>query len=141
MDFIVTLPPHLRHNKQLYRDTISDMLPDLFTIPFASSAGYKMDWTREIIKHKKALIKLVQESRSRLDEFILGEDLIRMIKKQNPTRARLKYYIFKAIRYIRRRSKPADVILGKFFGSMHRFVSSDILIIRILLLRIYLSVE
>jgi len=139
MDFVATLPPQLRTNKLLYRKTISDMLPDFFSIPFASSAGYKVDWTREIINNKKALTELVQGSSSRLDEFIDGRDIIGMIRKQNITRAHLKVFIYKVMRYIRRRIKLADVILGKIFGPMHRYVSSDILIIRLLLLRIYLS--
>jgi len=139
LDYVSKLPPQLRDNKQMYRKTISELLPDLFAIPFPSSAGYKLNWTREIIKNKKALIALVRGSSSRLDDYIGEKELIDMIKSQNITLSKFKAFSYKTFRYIRRRIKVADKILGKISGPMGRYVSSDILIIRLLLLRIYLN--
>ncbi|MBN2259662.1 MAG: hypothetical protein JW702_03920 [Clostridiales bacterium] len=139
VDFILRLPGHLRDNKFLYRMTISKMYPDLFSIPRARVLGYKVNWAKEIAHNKNVLIELILNSDSRLDEYISRDELIRMIQRINPTLCKLRNYFIKSINYIRRRISLLDILLNKIIGPVQRVMTIDVFIIRILLLRIYLS--
>jgi hypothetical protein len=98
-----------------------------------------VNWTKEIIKFKKPLFELVNVSSRRLDEFIGKEEIIDMIQSQSIRRTNLRTFTYKTSRYLRRRIKVVDKILGEISGPMVRHVSSDIFIIRLILLRIYLA--
>ncbi|MBN1187053.1 MAG: hypothetical protein JXB49_32545 [Bacteroidales bacterium] len=139
IDFVLKLPPHFRNSKSLYKKTISELLPDLFSIPQANPKGfYSANWLKEIAKNKLSLIKLIQESNSRLDEFISKEELMNMIEKLNPKIIEIKA-LFKKIVNVPRRIKAINKILNYVFGPVYRKVSPGTIIIRLILIRIYLS--
>ena len=139
LNFISKLPMHLRKGKSLYRETIIDMYPDLFSIPRAEDLGYKVNWAKEIAKNRKALIKLNLELNSRLDEFISKEEILYMIKRINPVAYRIRLFLVTSMNYLRRKINAFDKLLENLVGPMQRRISPDLFLIRILLIRIYLS--
>jgi len=59
IDFTKELPPDLRTEKILYRETCHDMFPSLFSIPRAQSENYKSDYNKELFSQKEALLRAV----------------------------------------------------------------------------------
>ncbi len=142
LEFMNRLPVQLRKVKFLYRNTIKEMFPDLFSVGLATSSGYRVDWHRELLKHKDELISLVQETDSRLDEIISRNEVLHVIKHYGSWILRLKEYLTKALDYLGRNKlveKALNGLLGSWDHPRGSLVGSDKLLIRLLLIRIYLS--
>ena len=152
LEFMMKLPPELRKGKVLFRKTITNMLPDLFTIPTAKVSGYEANWQEEIRKNKSSLISIIESTDSLLDDFISKKQLIEMINKQGSIIEinkrgfiieKSKTFFMKAFNFIRKKSSFADRIFTIFLGprvnSTGRPVPPDRLILRLLVMRIYLS--
>jgi hypothetical protein len=143
LDFMMKVPPKLRRGKSLYLKTITRMHPDLYSIPKAKSAGYKANWRKELVKNRKLLIDLILETDSRLDELISKEEIIAILNAQCSRVIQLGSFLRRGIKYLRRKNEIADHVFNIFLGPgvciKGGFVYPDILLIRLLLMRIYLS--
>ena len=142
LEFMNRLPVQLRKVKFLYRNTIKEMFPDLFSVGLATSSGYRVDWHKELLKHKDELISLVQKTDSRLDEIISRNEVLHVIKHYGSWILRLKEYLTKALDYLGRNilvEKALNGLLGSWDHPRDSLVGSDKLLIRLLLIWIYLS--
>jgi|GEM_PF-1772885 len=143
LNFMTKLPPHLRKSKSFFRKTITNLLPDLFSITQATSSGVIADWQNELYKNGKLLIEFVLENDSRLDELISKEEIINMIQRQGSKMLKLRIFSLKALNYLRKKSRMADKVLNIVFGPRvkpnGRTVFPETLLLRLLLIRIYLS--
>jgi asparagine synthase (glutamine-hydrolysing) len=143
LDFFMRVPPEYRKDKKLFKKSISNMLPDLFSIPIAKSSGYSVNWQNELVKHRNALIELIQNTDSLLDEFISKDQMIAILNAQGSTFSQMEAFIQRGIKYLRRKYRIADQVLNILLGpgvfKKGGFVSPEKLMIRLLLMRIYLS--
>lgn len=144
LNYIATLPPQYRDYKNLYQKTIENLLPDLFSsVAEARSTGYIMDWAKEIATHKNSLIDLINSSDSRLDKVIPKKRVIDMIRFQASRRMIMRKHIKRVLTSIRRKNKIVGMVIDATFGRAYdldnRKVSLDKMILRLLIIRIYLS--
>jgi asparagine synthase (glutamine-hydrolysing) len=143
LEFMMKVPPQLRRNKYLFTKTIMKMLPDLYSIPKAKSSGYSVNWRKELVKHRNALIELIQSTDSRLDELVSKDQMIAILDSQSSSLSQLGAFFRRGIKYLRRKFRIADqlfnFVLGPGFCKQGGFVSPEKLMIRLLLMRIYLS--
>lgn len=80
LNFIGSVPLPLRKNKFLYRHTVINRYPELFSIPRATSSGnYYLDLRTECIKHKSLIRSLIKSQDSRLDELIPPDVLLKLL--------------------------------------------------------------
>lgn len=61
LDFVRHLPSDYRDNKRLYRQTCTEMFPDLFSLHRARSANYSPDWKSEISHHKNSILDVFRQ--------------------------------------------------------------------------------
>lgn len=140
LEFIKKLPPVHRQNKNLYKRTISKMLPELFEIGFATTSGYSINWELEIRKNKTKLIDFVERTDSLLDAIIPKEEIIKMIKKQSSFFQIASKNITRVILYFRKNNKLFNTVVTPFFGQLSgplssKFVFLDFLVIRLIIIR------
>ncbi|HGJ67230.1 TPA: hypothetical protein ENS27_17860 [bacterium] len=80
-DFIIKLPTHFRMGKRLYKETITDMFPQLFSIKRSSHSGFMPNWQNDIYKHRDQLKALIVDGDNPLDNIIPPELLRKLIDK------------------------------------------------------------
>ncbi len=139
LNFILKLPRSLRYGKTLYKETIFEMYPDLFSYPRAGTLGYKVNWIKEIAKHKKPIIEQIIQTESHLDEYISEKEMVKMIRRFHPTMCQMRAFYTKAVNYLRRKIPVFNQLMNKTTGPIQRFLTPDMFIIRLLLIRIYLT--
>ncbi len=142
LEFMNRLPVKLRKVKFLYRNTIKEMFPDLFSVRLAASSGYRVDWYKELQKHKNELISFVKSTDSRLDEVISKNELLNVIRQHGSWILRLKEYTIRAFNVIGRNTlvdKALSFLIGSRDYPKGSLIGSDKLLIRLLMIRIYLS--
>ncbi|NEP11745.1 MAG: hypothetical protein F6K14_16335 [Symploca sp. SIO2C1] len=148
LEFMKKMPPKLRQKKLLFRNTFGSMFPDLFAIEPATKQGDDVDLKEELHKHKDSLILHIQRTDSRLDDLISKKEIIHMLNRQGSLTQKfsllaVSVLAMKAYNYLRKKSYFLDKILRVFFGSRlnqnGKFVNSEKLLLRLLLIRIYLS--
>ena len=147
LEFMKKMPPKFRKNKLLFRNTIGSMLPDLLTIEYATTQGYEVDWIEELRKNRDSLILHIQVTDSRLDDVISKEEIIHMLKYiynwSDSLVQKVSIFAIKAYNSLRRNRYFLDKIMRVFFGPRvnqnGRSVSPEKLLLRLLLIRIYLS--
>jgi asparagine synthase (glutamine-hydrolysing) len=140
LEFIKQLPPHLRRDKLLFKNTIRDMLPDFFSMKLSTLKDVKPDLQEELHKHKDLLISLIQGTESRLDSIISKKEILSALEQKVTIIKKAKAFSIRVINYIRRRNKIADKLFNIFMG--RRVVPSmnqDQLLLRLLVIRIYLT--
>jgi asparagine synthase (glutamine-hydrolysing) len=143
LDFMKKIPPPLRRNKSIFYDTISAMFPGLYAIKRAASTGTRVDWQAEFSRNKHSLISLVQGTESRLDEIISREEIVDFIRREDTLLLKAKVFLAKALKYLGIRSRFADrvftLLLGPRLYQKSRNIDPVLLLLRLLLIRIYLS--
>jgi asparagine synthase (glutamine-hydrolysing) len=143
LEFVAKLPPRLRKNKIFYRQTISLMFPSLFNLKLASAAGYKMNWWRELVSNHRQLVELVEATDSRLDSFVSKAEFVDLLKSVAARSTKALTDLSRGVNYVRKRSPVADsaitALAGPRIGQGGRSVPAVQLVIRLLVLRIYLS--
>jgi asparagine synthase (glutamine-hydrolysing) len=144
LNFMMKIPPEFRKDKSLFKKTISNLLPDLFTIPLANfDWSYIRFWQNEFIRNKKSLVMLVLGTNSRLDNFISKEEIVVLINRRCSKLIRVESFLKRGLNFISNKNQIARKALNIIFGSWSDFDSrSDYLLqilLRILLVRIYLS--
>jgi asparagine synthase (glutamine-hydrolysing) len=142
LEFVKRLPAQLRTKRILYKNTIRNMLPGLFSVDVAASSGNHVNWHNEILKHKDELIALVQSTDSRLDDIIPKKKVLDAIRNYGSWILRMKRYLIQAFLFFGR-NRFVDKALEPFFGSRNHsegpMIGSQELLFRLLLIRIYLS--
>ncbi len=143
LEFIKKLPPVHRKNKNLYKKTISAMLPDLFAVGFATTSGYTINWQLEIRRNQTNLIEFIQRTDSLLDAIIPKKEIIKMIQHQSSLFSIAMKHITRVVIFFRKKNKVMDTVLTPLTGSRNgptsRYVYPDFLIIRLLMLRVELQ--
>lgn len=140
LEFIKKLPPQMRKNKSLFKNTIKDTLPDLFSIKRATSKDFIPDWQDELRKNKDSFTSLIQGTDSRLDDIVSKKELLTALSQRIPVIKKVRSFPIKGLNYIRTRNDFAEKIIGFLIGTrVKQSVNPSILLIRLLLIRIYLS--
>jgi asparagine synthase (glutamine-hydrolysing) len=143
LEFMKKMPPEFRKNKFLFEHTINNMFPDLFSLKRATSSGSQVNLRKEFHKFIGPLISLVQGTDSRLDDIISKKEIIGMIKRQNSIFPRIKVYSIKILKYLGRRNNILHNAFSVIFRSRYNQkgvpLGPDILLLRVLLIRVYLS--
>lgn len=139
LKFMTKVPPSLRKDKRLFRLAISELFPDLFSIPKATDPGHIENWRNEIIQSESELIDMVTGTESFLDDIISKENLIKLIKLQKSKINKAKTFGDKGVNYIRKRIPQLDKRLNKIIGKRNPQVDSTTIVLRLLILRIYLK--
>jgi asparagine synthetase B (glutamine-hydrolysing) len=80
LDFMKKIPVSLRLDRRLYKDTVSEMFPQLFTIKRANSTEYYTDWEKEFLKYQKEIESSLLSQKSILDELIPPEKIIKFMR-------------------------------------------------------------
>lgn len=72
LDFTGKLPHAWRVAKNLYKETVAELLPEVFADPRAAASGYIPDWQTELSRQKGRVAEAFasRESRSPLDAFV-----------------------------------------------------------------------
>ena len=142
LEFFKRLPFQLRKDKFLYIATVRKMLPDLFSVGMAPTSGCQVDWHRELLKHKDELFSFVQAMDSRLDAIISKKEILHAIRNFDSWILELQDFLIKAFNYMYRHKfmeKTLSRIIGPRYHPKGSLVGHDKLLIRLLLIRIYLS--
>jgi len=80
LDFMTQVPVKQRLNKRLYRQTITAMYPQLFAIPRSSGPlKFYLNLAREFAAHAAEVRGLIAMQRSRLDELVPPDVLVRLL--------------------------------------------------------------
>jgi hypothetical protein len=143
LDFMKKIPVPLRSNKHLFFDTISTMFPGLFSVKRATSTGTRVDWQAEFSRHKDSLISFIQRTESRLDPILSPDEIVDLIRHQETLLLNAKVFLAKALKYNGKRNRLADrafnLLLGPRLYQKNTNIDPVLLLIRILLIRIYLT--
>lgn len=146
LEFYQTTSPAMRIEKQLFIQTITAMLPEVFQVPIArdrrSLTG--IDLGEEFRREGNRIVDYLRESDSRLTEVIGRGDIIRVVRAvasgepgilaAGPSVAR------KGINALRRKSHAADTILSGFLGPRTvKAPSPERIALRLVMLWIYLA--
>ncbi|MGI6303359.1 MAG: hypothetical protein ACOX52_20200 [Verrucomicrobiota bacterium] len=140
MELMTIVPPSLRKDKKLFKMAISELYPELFSIPKATDPGHIENWRNEIVRSEEELIKMVEESTSYLDSIISKDNVIKLIKTQKSKLNKANTFIIRGVNYVRKRNVKIDKLLNKVIGKRKPPVDSTTVLIRILVLRTYLKV-
>lgn len=129
LDLIARLPPGQRRGKRLYRETVRALVPEVFTVPFASSMGYSPDW-RAVMLADAGRIRATLAEPSLLDAVIPPEAVDRLLARCATPASRLRDRTARVGASLRARKPLAP--LGRRLGWE---VSDPTLLRRILVLR------
>jgi asparagine synthase (glutamine-hydrolysing) len=142
LEFKMKLPPQMRIGKVFFKNSIESILPELFSMEFATSSGYQVNWEKELQKHRTELISFIQETDSRLDEIISKKEIIDIINHHDSRIIKIKEILISSFNYLRR-TKFAGRVINNFLGPQDDHAGGTIdpekLVIRLLLIRIYLT--
>jgi len=119
LEFRQRFPKHLILGKRLYKDTMTELFPQLFAIDRAvGGAWFAGEWCREVVRAESdQLAKMIRANPSPLDAYLPPEGLLRVIDQEAgragtlrrlARRARsLKGRVRQRIRTISRPNQPA----------------------------------
>lgn len=141
LDFIRKLPNELRYDKILYKETLHEMFPDLFSIPIAQNIWANPSWIDEIENNRDAIVNELNTTNSRLDPLIPPETIKMLINNDNKVKRIFK--MSKAAGIARKLSRKND-LLNNLLGNIvinNTHVKRNQLIISILMLRKSLQVK
>jgi len=80
IDFMQKIPSKLRRDKMLYKETISEMLPEIFSITRAEVKDATPDWNKEVFRNKEVILDqyFINNKSSILDQY-LNPDILKNI--------------------------------------------------------------
>lgn len=84
MDFLRGIPLERLAAKQLLKQALRQLSPDLMRVPLARSSGYVPDWTQELMTWRATLWDSVQASSSVLDALIPPQVIHILLKDLAP---------------------------------------------------------
>ena len=80
LNFMQALPGHLRRDKILFRNTVTNLFPELFSMNRASTTGSITSWRSEFIAQHKQVEELIASHASRLDDLIPPQVILRLLR-------------------------------------------------------------
>lgn len=93
IDFTLKLPVKYRFNKSLFKETLKQMFPALFSIPTANAPLTRIDWDNEAIQKKDEIAAHLSSTTSRFDEYIDPGRIIAYMRGVQAKRSReIPYY-------------------------------------------------
>jgi asparagine synthase (glutamine-hydrolysing) len=110
LDFMMKIPVPLRLDKRLFKETATEMFPQLFTINRAKFAEFKKDWGNEFTRCQKEIETLLLSRKSILDDLIPPEKIIKFMENSQKTFLTAK--IFSKVKSSRSRIHTAFGIKG-----------------------------
>lgn len=134
LDLIARLPSSERRGKRLYRETVRDLVPEVFSVPFASTMGYSPDW-RALMVADADRLRATLATPSRLDAVIAPEAVDRLITRCGSATSRGRDQVARVGAALRARQRFAAA--GRLVGWE---VNDPTLLRRLLVLRSTLSV-
>ena len=107
-------PKHLTLGKQFFKDTVTELFPELFAIDRAfagsSTAG---QWCREVVRAQSVdLARMIRASPSPFDEYLPPEGLLRVID-QETSRAGAQRRLARSARVIKGRVRKRIRFVGR----------------------------
>jgi hypothetical protein len=118
-----------RRGKRLYREVVRELVPEVFTVPFATTMGYSPDW-RQVLLDSAAGIRETLAEPSLLDAVIPPEAVDRLLTRCASPASRLRDQTARVGASLRARKQLAP--LGRRIGWE---VNDPTLLRRILVLR------
>lgn len=135
LDFHRKLPDDKRFAKSLYKETLREMFPDLFTVPIAKNVWSYPSWIGEIVKNKDELIQRLLNKKSLLDDIIPREVVQTFITDANRGYDTSNVNIFlKVLKRVSYRNDDLHQALAGYVAEKTRIAKTK-LMIRLLLLR------
>ena len=77
--FMATVPSRLRRDKRLYRDTITQMFPRLFSIPCALRNDAEFSLAAEVKRHESLVRMLIAGEGNPLDKLVPPDAALRLL--------------------------------------------------------------
>ncbi len=99
------LPQHMKLERRLYKETVTELFPDLFAIGRAVGPGwFAGNWCREAVRTQSdRLARMVRANASPLDEYLPPEMLLRVIGQEARRAAAIRRLAWRARRGLRNR--------------------------------------
>lgn len=113
LDLIAQLPSAERRGKRLYRETVRELVPEVFDVPFASTMGYSPDW-RAVMLADAGRIRATLATPSLLDAVIPPEAVDRLLIRCASPTSRLRDQTARVGASLRARKQLAP--LGRRIG-------------------------
>ena len=82
LDFMMKIPVPLRLDKCLFRETVTDMFPQLFSIERAEHAEFVKDWGKEFTRCRAEIASWLNSQRSILDDIIPPDKIIKFMENE-----------------------------------------------------------
>jgi len=86
LEFVRRLPDSARYSRQLYRDCLCEMFPDLFSVPMAASSGNPIDH-RALVASQATTLEVLLSGQSGLDKIIPVQHIRMLIQSVSTDRA------------------------------------------------------
>lgn len=80
LEFMTTVPTTLRRDKTLWRQTASQAYRQLFRLPRTRRGSYEFDLEREFVRHRSAVVEMIDSSSSPLDELLPPDIALKMLE-------------------------------------------------------------
>ena len=80
LDFVMKTPYTLRLKRRLFKETVSEMFPQLFAVKRATQDEFNTDWGKEFSRHQKEIELLLLSQSSILDKFIPPEKIVEFMR-------------------------------------------------------------
>jgi len=135
LDFVRKLPAHYRYKKILFKETISDMFPELFAMPIAKNTWKFPSLIHEITINRDEIFKNLESSKSMLDDLIPIYSIKLLINKaidsDKHSNSNTGFELLQKI------TKRYDTVNNLFCTTIlnNTYIKYELLIIRILVLR------
>jgi hypothetical protein len=112
LDFMMKIPIPLRLDKRLFKETVTEMFPQLFTINRAKVGEFQKDWGNEFSRCQKEIESLLLSRKSILDNLIPPEKIIKFMKNELSPKTSLTAKIVSNVKFGRTRIYTAFGIKG-----------------------------
>jgi hypothetical protein len=86
LDFMMKVPSFLRRGKVLYRETITNMFPELFGFARARRSGHEIDWRRQFSAQQSSVESLILTTESKLDKIIPADVVLHLLRDRKNMR-------------------------------------------------------
>jgi asparagine synthase (glutamine-hydrolysing) len=141
LDFMQKVPSTFRRGKRLFKDTVSDMFPELFRIQRARSSSFASYLDQALQAQKADLASLVAQEASPLDAMLPQEALAHILQDyvHVPSQARLRDWPKSSLRRVLHSTGWYDWAASKVRAGRPGSVTKSRFLERALVLRTFLS--
>jgi asparagine synthetase B (glutamine-hydrolysing) len=141
LDLIQQFPKHLKLGKSLFKDTVTELFPDLFAVDRAAGgiAWYAGQWCRDVVwAQSDHLARMIRANSSPLDPYLPPEGLLRVIDREashSGARRRLTRRVRRKTGQVRRRIRTRNSRTPPAPRPQQRAVDPAVFILRAISLR------